>query len=115
VSVGLGGTGGGNGGGGGNEVGRTGWERERKMLAPLWEGSAVEWTGARSEQLFEGILEKLETRRRRRRVMRMVITCAGLAVTILVGLGLVGFGVNGPFAHFWSRVQSGWSATTPLT
>ena len=40
------------------------------------------------------------------------IACAGLAVTILVGLGLVGFGVNGPFANLWSRVHAGWFPTT---
>jgi hypothetical protein len=44
--------------------------------------------------------------------MRLAITCAGLAVTVLVGMGLVGFGVNGPFAHLWTRVHQGWWPTT---
>jgi hypothetical protein len=92
VSVGL--------GGGTNEgVAGNGWDRERGTLAQLWEGNTVEWTGSRSEELFAGIMDKLETRRRRRRLMRKVLTYAGLTVTILVGLGLVGYGVNVPFAH----------------
>ena len=99
--------------GGGNEgVGGTGWTRTRSTFGELWQGNAIEWTDERSEQLFTGIMGKLETRRRRRRTMRFAITCAGLAVTILIGLGLVGFGSTGPFAHLWSRVQPGWWPTT---
>jgi len=99
-------------GGGKRRVGGTGWEGTRSVLGELWQAKAIEWTEERSEQLFTGIMTKLETRRRRRRVMRFAITCAGVAVTILVGLGLVGFGVNGPFAHLLSRVHAGWFTTT---
>ena len=99
-------------GGGNAGVGGGGWEKARSTIGQLWQGNVVQWTEERSEQLFAGIVGKLETRRKRRRTMRVVIACAGLAVTILVGLGLVGFGVNGPFAHLWSRVHAGWFTTT---
>ena len=36
------------------------------------------------------------------------ITCASLAVTVIVGLGLAGFGGNGALAHLLSRVHQGW-------
>jgi hypothetical protein len=98
--------------GGNRRVGGAGWRQARFALGELWQSSAVGWTEDRSEQLFAGIMEKLETRRRRRRTMRFAITFAGVAVTILIGLGLVGFGVNGPFAHLWSRVHAGWFTTT---
>lgn len=99
--------------GGGNEgIGRGGWEPERPSRAEIWEETTVGWTDERAERLFQGIMSKLETRRRRRRAMRLAITCAGLAVTVLIGLGLVGFGVNGPFAHLWTRVHHGWWSAT---
>jgi hypothetical protein len=98
--------------GGNRRVGGAGWRQTRSALGELWQCSAVVWTEDRSEQLFAGIMEKLETRRRRRRTMRVAITFAGVAVTILIGLGLVGFGVNGPFAHLWSRVHAGWFSIT---
>jgi hypothetical protein len=44
----------------------------------------------------------------------MAITLGGVALTILVALGLVGFGLNGPFAHLWSRVQLGWYPRAPI-
>lgn len=98
--------------GGGNEgVGESDWQKAQPTFGELWRGSLVQWTEERSEQLFTGIMGKLETRRKRRRMARLVIACAGLAVTILVGLGLVGFGVTGPFAHLWSRVHAGWFTT----
>lgn len=99
--------------GGGNEgVGGNGWEPERPSRSEIWEETTVGWTDERAERLFQGIMSKLETRRRRRKAVRMAITCAGLAVTVLIGLGLVGFGVNGPFAHLWARVHHGWWPTT---
>jgi hypothetical protein len=102
-----------NSGLGGNEdVGGNGWQPQRPTLSEIWEETTVGWTEERSERLFAGIMDKLETRRRRRRLVRVAITCAGLAVTVLVGLGLVGFGVTGPFAHLWSRVHQGWWPTT---
>ena len=99
-------------GGGKAGMRRTGWEEARPTFGELWQGNLVQWTEERSEQLFAGIMDKLETRRKRRRTMRVAIACAGVAVTVLVGLGLVGFGVNGPFAHLWSRVHAGWFTTT---
>jgi len=96
----------------GSRTRKNGWEGTRSSFGELWHGNAIEWTEARSEQLFTGIMGKLETRRRRRKVMRLAITFAGAAVTLLIGLGLVGFGTNGPFAHLWSRVQTGWWPTT---
>jgi hypothetical protein len=100
--------------GGGNEgvVGGNGWEPERPSLSEVWAETTVGWTDERAERLFQGIMTKLETRRRRRRAVRLAITCAGLAVTVMVGLGLVGFGVNGPFAHLWTRVHQGWWPAT---
>ena len=93
--------------GGKAEAGETGWDRERATLAQLWEGKSPEWSAARAEQLFAGIMDKLETRRRRRRVL-MAITCAGVAVTLMMGLRLVGFGIDGgnntPLAHLFNHV-----------
>jgi hypothetical protein len=103
--------GGGNEGVGGNGN-RHGWRGSRSSLSELWHGDAIYWTEARSEQLFTGIMDKLETRRRRRKVIRLAITFAGAAVTLLISLGLVGFGNDGPFAHLWSRVQTGWWPAT---
>ena len=100
-------------GGGTEGVGGMGWEKARPTFGELWQqGRVVQWTEERSELLFAGIMGKLETRRKRRRVTRLAIACAGLAVTVMIGLGLVGFGVNGPFAHLWSRVHAGWFTTT---
>jgi hypothetical protein len=99
-------------GGDNRRVGGKSWGETRPMFDELWQGSATQWTEARSEQLFAGIMSKLDTRRRRRRTMRLAITCAGVAVTILVGLGLMGIGVNTPFAHLLSRVHAGWFTTT---
>jgi hypothetical protein len=94
--------------GGGNEtVEGLGGGLERPTLAELWEETTMGWTEERSEQLFAGILDKLETRRRRRRLTVVALTCAGLALTAMVGLGLAGFGVNGSLAHLWGRVHSG--------
>ena len=53
--------------GGGNEgVGGSGWEPERPSLSEIWEETTVGWTDERAERLFQGIMDKLETRRRRR-------------------------------------------------
>ena len=92
-------------GAGGNAgAGDSGRDDERGTLDQLWRGTSPDWSAARSERLFEGIMGKLESRRRRRRVMRMVLACAGVAVTLLMGLRLVGFGIDGPLAHLWSHV-----------
>jgi hypothetical protein len=90
--------------GGKVEAGEPGWETERGTLSQLWASKSEEWTASRSEQLFEGIMDKLETRRRRRRFMRMAITCAGVAVTLMMGLRLAGFGIDGPLAHLFNHV-----------
>jgi hypothetical protein len=95
VSVGAGAEGG---------AGDNGWDRERGTLDQLWKGTSPDWTAARSERLFEGIMGKLEIRRRRRRFMRVALAFAGVAVTIMMGLRLVGFGIDGPLAHLWSHV-----------
>jgi len=95
--------------GGGNEgVGGNGWEPEKPSLSEIWEETTEGWSDERAERLFRGIMAKLETRRRRRRVVRVAITCASLAVTVIVGLGLAGFGGNGALAHLLSRVHQGW-------
>jgi hypothetical protein len=84
-----------------------GWEKARPTFGKLWHGNMVPWTEERSDVLFAGVMGKLETRRKRRRVVRLAIACAGLAVTMMVGLGLLGLRVNGPFAHLWSVVPAG--------
>ncbi len=98
-------------GGGYEGVGGNGWEPEKPSLSEIWEETTEGWSDERAERLFQGILTKLETRRRRKRLLRVVIT-AGLAVTVMVGLGLAGFGGSGPLAHLLSRVHQGfWPAT----
>ena len=92
--------------GGGNEgVGGNGWEPEKPSLSEMWEETTEGWSDERAERLFRGIMAKLETRRRRRRVLRVAITCASLAVTVMVGLRLAGFGGDGPLAHLLSHVH----------
>jgi hypothetical protein len=99
--------------GGGDEMAAgIGGALERPTLAELWEETTTGWTEERSEQLFAGIIDKLETRRRRRRFALVAITCASLAVTLMVGLGLAGFDVNGSFAHLWGRVHVGSGPST---
>ena len=93
--------------GGGEElVAGIGGELERPTLDELWEETTMGWTNERSEQLFAGIMDKLETRRRRRKLTLVALTCAGLTVTEMIGLGVVGIGVNGSFAHLWGRVHA---------
>jgi hypothetical protein len=92
---------------GGSEV-WGGLERHRRIAAAWCEAGPSKWTMLRSDQLIEDILAKVQSRRRRRRIIRIAITLGGVAITVLVGLGLIGFGINGPFAHLWSRVQTGW-------
>ena len=103
-------------GGGKRWVGQgkeAGWTEARAAFSELWQGRAMDWSDNRAEQLFLGVMQKLETRRRRRRTtLRLAITCAGVAVTILIGLGLVGIGGNGPLAHLLSHVHAGWFTTT---
>jgi hypothetical protein len=99
--------------GGGNEgVGGNGWEPEKPSLSEIWEETTEGWSDERAERLFRGIMAKLETRRRRRRVLRVALTCASLAVTVVVGLRLAGFGGDGALAHLLSHVHQGWWPAT---